>query len=580
MLCCTWLCGCSDDDDKIVQANPPQLISIIPRAGYTGGTAIISGVFFSENAEENEVTINGVKAQVTAAAHNRLAIVLPENPDGEYSVKLTVKGQTVEGLTFRYAPAPAAPELEVLQLMPSVGYVGDVIKVIGQCFSTVAADNKVTINGTAAEVKEATANMLTIVVPDTKEGTYPVQVTVGDKTVNGPEFRYLHVVTLTTATLSPESGKPGQEIVITGEGFGEKPADNKVTINEVAAEVKAVTPTSLTIIAPENPAGTYPIVVTVGDKTVNNLTYTYVYEGYMVSTVAGSGAAATTDGKGLAAAIRSPQGIAFAPDGTLWIAQQNGNAIRKMDADFNVTTVNVTGGTLSAPWGCAFDKAGMFVVANKANNTVLKMTQDGTGTPITASSAYKGPMGVTYDAAGNLYISERDAKIVRKIAPDGAETTYAVGEKQGPCAAAVDAKGRIYVVNGADYKVYMISADGKVGTLFGTGVKPTADTWSDGKPGDLSEATMGQSFGISIASDGTMYITDLLAFVVRKLTPDANGDYDKGTLETIAGVPFTKGKADGAAAKATFNQLGGVAVAGDKIYVADNANHLIRVISK
>lgn len=581
LLCSVWLCGCSDDDDDVVSVNPPKLISIIPKAGSTGGTAIISGVYFSENIADNEVSINGAKAEITAAAHNRLVITLPDNPEGSYKVKVSVRGQSVEGLSFRYAPAPAAPELAVLQLMPSSAYVGDRIKVIGQCFSTVAAENKVTINGVEAEVVEATATILTIVVPDTEEGSYPVKVTVGDKTAEGPAFTYLHVVKLTTASMTPESGKPGQEIVITGEGFGEKPEDNAVTINGVAADVTDVTPTTLTIIAPENPGGTYPVVVTVGDSTVDNLQFTYVEEGYMVTTIAGSGAAATTDGQGLAAAIRSPQGIAFAPDGSLWIAEQNGHKIRRMDAALNVTTVDVTGATLNAPWGCTFDNSGAYVVACKGNNSVLKIAQDGAATPITSTEAYKGPMGVTYDAAGNLYVSERDAKLIRKIAPDGTATTIAIGTKQGPCAAAVDAKGRIYVVNGADYKVFMIDVDGSVKTLFGDGVKPTADTWSDGEPGDPSSATMGQSFCITIASDGNMYITDLLAFVVRRLTPDAAGDYTKGTLETIAGIPFTKGKADGSVKSATFAALGSVAVGADgKIYVADNGNNLIRVISK
>lgn len=177
LLCSVWLCGCSDDDDDVVSVNPPKLISIIPKAGSTGGTAIISGVYFSENIADNEVSINGAKAEITAAAHNRLVITLPDNPEGSYKVKVSVRGQSVEGLSFRYAPAPAAPELAVLQLMPSSAYVGDRIKVIGQCFSTVAAENKVTINGVEAEVVEATATILTIVVPDTEEGSYPVKVT-------------------------------------------------------------------------------------------------------------------------------------------------------------------------------------------------------------------------------------------------------------------------------------------------------------------------------------------------------------------------------------------------------------------
>lgn len=305
-----------------------------------------------------------------------------------------------------------------------------------------------------------------------------------------------------------------------------------------------------------------------------------VADPWMVTTVAGNGTANTVDGQGTASAIRSPQGIAFDPDGSLWIAQQNGNAVRCMDAEGYVSTVSVTGATLSAPWGCAFAPEGEFTLANKANNTVINIASDGVATPVVSESGFKGPMGVCYDKDGNLYVADRDNKCIHKFTPEGVETTIAVGVKQGPCAVAVDAKGRIYAVNGGDYKVFVIDTDGTVGTLFGNGEKPTADTWSDGTPGDLTGATMGQSFGITIDLDGTMYITDLLAFVVRRLTPDAEGNYSTGILETIAGTPFTKGNADGVANKATFNQLGGVAVKDGRIYVADNVNNLIRVIYK
>ena len=70
-----------------------KLISIIPKAGSTGGTAIISGVHFSETAIDNEVFINGVQAEIIDATQNRLVIALPNNPEGTYSIKVSVKGK-------------------------------------------------------------------------------------------------------------------------------------------------------------------------------------------------------------------------------------------------------------------------------------------------------------------------------------------------------------------------------------------------------------------------------------------------------------------------------------------------------
>ena len=76
-----------------------------------------------------------------------------------------MKGEVVEGLKFTYATPQAPPELAVLQVMPSSAYAGDLVTLIGQCFSTVVSENQVTINGVTAEVKEATSSQLKIIIP-------------------------------------------------------------------------------------------------------------------------------------------------------------------------------------------------------------------------------------------------------------------------------------------------------------------------------------------------------------------------------------------------------------------------------
>lgn len=86
--------------------------------------------------------------------------------------------------------------------MPSSAYAGDLVTLIGQCFSTVVSENQVTINGAVAEVKEATSSQLKIIIPDTEEGSYPIRVKVGTKEAESPLFTYLHTVTLTTSSLA------------------------------------------------------------------------------------------------------------------------------------------------------------------------------------------------------------------------------------------------------------------------------------------------------------------------------------------------------------------------------------------
>ena len=109
LLPCVIFSACSKDDEAEITQNPPKLISIIPKAGSVGETAIVSGINFSENTEDNKVYINGEEAQINSASSNRIVITLPDNPIGTYSVKVSVKDLSAEGLKFRYAEAPAAP---------------------------------------------------------------------------------------------------------------------------------------------------------------------------------------------------------------------------------------------------------------------------------------------------------------------------------------------------------------------------------------------------------------------------------------------------------------------------------------
>ncbi|MFV0325663.1 MAG: IPT/TIG domain-containing protein [Bacteroides xylanisolvens] len=581
LFCCNILGACSDSDESDAQQFPPKLISIIPKAGSTGGTAIISGVYFSEEITHNEVFINGVQAEVTDASHNRLVIALPNNPVGTYSIKVTVKGETIEGLRFTYATPQTSPELAVLQIMPSFAYAGDVVTLIGQRFSTIATENQVTINGAIAKVKEATSSQLKIVIPDTEEGSYPIRVRVGDKEAESPLFTYLHTVTLTTSSLAPARGKAGDEVVLSGEGFGNSAEENIVYINKKQATVKSVSPKTLTIIMPENPAGTYPIKVTVADKTVENLSFTYEDIAYIVETVAGNSATTSTDGKGTLASFKFPQGLALAPNGDVWIAERGNNAIRKIDQEYNVSTVARNGTvTFNAPWQGGFDPAGIYYVANKALNNIIKITQSGTCSVFSAETTFKSPMSVTFDANSNMYVADRDNKAVKKIASDGTITSYDMSSlKAGPNCMAVDKKGRIFVGTGGTYQLHMFDTDGTLKTIFGTGVLPTIATYSDGEQNDLSKATMGATFGIAFGPDEVLYITDYTMQTIRTLTPNAEGDYAKGILKTIAGIPGTKGKSNGSALTATFNCPASVLVTSNTIYIADEQNHLIRTIT-
>ncbi len=79
--------------------------------------------------------------------------------------------------------------------------------------------------------------------------------------------------------------------------------------------------------------------------------------------------------------------------------------------------------------------------------------------------------------------------------------------------------------------------------------------------------------GPAVDKDGNLYVADLSANTIRKITP-------AGVVTTIAGTAGTTGSADGTGTAALFNQPSGVAVDGNGIiYVADSGNNTIRKIT-
>ena len=89
--------------------------------------------------------------------------------------------------------------------------------------------------------------------------------------------------------------------------------------------------------------------------------------------------------------------------------------------------------------------------------------------------------------------------------------------------------------------------------------------------GPLSAAGFVEPFGIAVAPDGVIYVTDGGSHRVRRITLD-------GRVETLAGG--VRGFADGPAAAAQFDTPSAIALdAAGVLYVADTGNHAMRRIT-
>jgi sugar lactone lactonase YvrE len=101
-------------------------------------------------------------------------------------------------------------------------------------------------------------------------------------------------------------------------------------------------------------------------------------------------------GPAIQAGIRSPGGLAFNPDGELFIAEETSHRIRKINKEGNIIHVAGTG---VAGFG-------------------------GDGGPATQAQL-KSPYRMAIDKEGNLYFSDRDNNRIRKIDPHGIISTVA-----------------------------------------------------------------------------------------------------------------------------------------------------------
>jgi sugar lactone lactonase YvrE len=192
--------------------------------------------------------------------------------------------------------------------------------------------------------------------------------------------------------------------------------------------------------------------------------------------------------------------------------------------------------------------------------------------------------GVVMDGAGNVYFSDRNRHRVVKVAPDGTLSTVAGIGVEGysgdggpavsahlylPSALALDANGNLLVTDAGNHRVRMISTEGIISTVAGTGV-----AGSTGDQGPANRAQLRNPTGVAAAPDGTVFIADTDNHRIRKISTD-------GTI-TSAGGTGTAGYAGdgGPATAAQLRNPSGIAVGADGgLYVADRQNHVVRRIA-
>ncbi|MDF2191491.1 IPT/TIG domain-containing protein [Paraflavitalea sp. CAU 1676] len=139
------------------------------------------------------------------------------------------------------------PALAITSFTPPEGAEGGTVEINGIAFNTDKSKNTVKFHDVVAEVTDATAQKLTVTVPDGAT-TGKISVTVGDKTVTTTtDFTVVQSAPIISA-LSPDRGDVGTEVVITGKRFT---PDTKVFFGgKAATDITVVSRTEVKVKVP------------------------------------------------------------------------------------------------------------------------------------------------------------------------------------------------------------------------------------------------------------------------------------------------------------------------------------------
>jgi sugar lactone lactonase YvrE len=286
--------------------------------------------------------------------------------------------------------------------------------------------------------------------------------------------------------------------------------------------------------------------------------------------------------------------------------------------------------------GIAVDNnSGSVYVSDIGNSTIRRLTPVGTNWVVTTIAGQPGvtgnadgtnntatfnyPVGLTMDASGNLYVLDALNYLVREISPMGTnwvtKTVAAFTGSPPPYEWAItcDKNGNLFTVsssgiqeisptnnwqvvpiagnaafnylqgitvdtNGNLYVVDTLAPDVQELTPVGTNWMVTTIAGMSGvsgyADGTNNSTLLNQPVSIALDNQGNLYVTDSGNQTIRKLAPVGTN----WVASTIAGISGGTGSTDGVGINARFNYPAGVALdSNGNFYVGDTANDTIRM---
>ncbi len=284
-------------------------------------------------------------------------------------------------------------------------------------------------------------------------------------------------------------------------------------------------------------------------------------------------------------------GVAIDDDDQIFVSDGTANSIYRINPDGSLQTVT---SELEMPSAIAFAPDGSLVVANTGAHTIARVDVETGRVSVIAGSAgtsgdadgasdqarFNAPVGVAVGDDGAIFVADTYNDRIRVIGEDGSVRTIAGGSEPGfrdgaggearfdtPCGIAMSADGSLLVADTANHRIRRVALDGNVTTIAGTGE-------ADGRDGKPLEAAFDQPVAIVARRDHLIFVSDAYSSSVRVL--NLGQQPDQQSVTTLAGG-FPPGLADGEIATAKLNRPSSLAFASnDALIFADTGNGLIR----
>jgi RHS repeat-associated protein len=211
----------------------------------------------------------------------------------------------------------------------------------------------------------------------------------------------------------------------------------------------------------------------------------------------------------------SINGIALAPDGSIYIADSGNIVIRRVDPAGTISTVAGTGPTQFGPsidgvpatqsflgriWSVAVGKDGSFYISADGtySGQIRRVSVGGIITTVAGSTTPGGTTGEGVPATG-VFIQEPMGKVL--VGPEGS----------------------LYITDSAGSRIRRVTPDGLIRTIAGTGIRG-----ENGDGGPAVAAKIQEPFSIALHPDGSILFPDFFPGI-RRIAPPLPG-YTAGDI--------------------------------------------------